>query len=105
MNTTLTIKTDKKLRDEVKKTAKQMGIPITIAMNAMMRQFVRDGVLTLEAECPYPSHAPNAETRKALREAMDPKNIAKMKSYANADEMFDAILGKNWRVKSKAVGA
>src|SRR3989338_8182504 len=101
MNTTLTIKTDKKLRDEVKKTAKQMGIPITIAMNAMMRQFVRDGVLTLEAECPYPSHAPNAETRKAIREAMNPKNLAKSRSYANADEMFTDILCKNWRSKSK----
>ncbi len=95
MNTTLTIKTDKKLRDEVKKTAKQMGIPITLAMNAMMRQFVRDGVLTLEAECPFPSHTPNAQTRKAILE-MD---HSKGKSAATADEMFEQILGKNWRKK------
>ncbi len=105
MNTTLTIKTEKKLRDDVKKTAKQMGIPVTIAINSLMRQFVRDGVLTLEAECPFPSHTPNAETRKAIREGMDPKNIAKMKSYADTDEMFADILGKKWRTKARTVRA
>ena len=83
MDTKLTIKTDKKLRDNVKKTAKQMGIPLTVAINAMMRQFVRDGVLTLEAECPYPSHTPNAETRRAIRDANKGKNT---RSFASMEE-------------------
>lgn len=100
MNTTLTVKMDKKLRDEAKKTAKEMGIPLTTAVNVMMKRFVRDRVIMLEADCPFPSHTPNAETRKAMREAMDPKNRAKMKRYANTDEMFDEILGKNWRTKT-----
>ena len=66
MNTTLTIKMDKKLRDDAKKTAERMGIRLTTAVNAMVQKFVRDGVIVLEAECPFPSHIPNAETRRAM---------------------------------------
>jgi addiction module RelB/DinJ family antitoxin len=100
MNTTLTIKTPKKLRDDAKHTAKTLGIPLTTVMNAMLKQFVRDRRLVLEVECPYPSHTPNAETRRAIREALDPKKRAAMKSYATTDEMFEDILGKNWRVRA-----
>ncbi len=91
---------DKKLRDDAKKTAREMGVPLTTVMNAMTRKFVRDRVLVLEAECPFPSHTPNAKTGKALLEAMDPKNQAKMKLYASTEEMFVDILGKNWRSKT-----
>ncbi len=69
---------DKKLRDDAKKTAKRMGIPLTTAINAMVRKFARDGVLTLEAECPFPSHTPNAETRRVLLERSSKKNSRKM---------------------------
>ncbi|MDP1690339.1 MAG: hypothetical protein Q8L52_04050 [bacterium] len=95
MNTTLTIKTPKKLRDEAKKTAGEMGVPLTTVMNTMLRQFVRDRRLVLEAECPFPSHTPNAETRRAIEEAWNPK--IRGKSYATVDEMFQDLLGKNWR--------
>ena len=89
MYTTLTIKTDKKLRDEVKKTAKRMGIPVTIAVNAMMKKFVQDGVLVLEAECYFPSHTPNTETRKAIREGR--KNKKTGKSFATIEELRQHI--------------
>lgn len=78
MNTTLTIKMDKKLRDDAKKTAKRMGIPLTTAVNAMVQKFVREGVIVLEAECPFPSHTPNAETRKAMEEVRRGKNLERM---------------------------
>jgi len=86
MNTTLTIKIEKKLRDDAKKTAKELGVPLTTAMNAMVRQFVRDKEICLR------SHVPNAETRKALREALNSKTRGK--SYATAAEMFADILTK-----------
>jgi len=78
MNTTLTIKTGKKLRDDAKKAAAEMGIPLTTAVNAMLKKFVRDRVLVLEAECPFPSHTPNAETRKAIEEVRKAKNLKRM---------------------------
>lgn len=47
MNTTLTIKTPKKLRDDVKKTADRLGVPVTTVVNALLLQFVRDESITL----------------------------------------------------------
>lgn len=86
---------EKKLRDDAKKAAKEMGIPLTTAVNAMLKRFVRDRVLVLEAECPFPSHTPNAETRRAIREVQEYRSgKRKLKSYATADEMFADILGK-----------
>lgn len=83
MNTTLTIKMEKKLRDEAKKTAKRMGIPLTTAVNAMVQKFVREGVIVLEAECPFPSHTPNTETRKAILEGRSKKDG---KTFATIEE-------------------
>ena len=104
MNTTLTIKIKKELRDDAKKTAKELGIPLTTAMNVMVRQFVRDRRLVLEGDCPFPSHTPNAETRKAIREVEEYKRSGRLKrgsgkTARTTDEMFEQILGKNWRNK------
>lgn len=93
MNTTLTIKTPKKLRDEAKQTAQEIGVPLTIVMNTMLKQFVHDRRLVLEADCPFPSHTPNAETRKAIRELRGGGGT----STSTPNEMFEQILGKNWR--------
>lgn len=97
MNTTLTIKTPKKLRDDAKRTAHKLGVPLTTAVNALLTQFVRDQRIVLEVECPYPSHTPNAETRRAIRDGRDPKVLAKLKRYPTAEAMLADILGKNWR--------
>ena len=99
MNTTLTVKTPKKLRDDAKRTAETMGIPLTTVVNAMLMQFVRDRRLVLEAECPFPSHTPNEETRKAIEEIGNPAKRAGLKSYATTENMFADILGKNWYAK------
>jgi len=78
MNTTLTIKLDKKLRNESKKVAREMGVPLTTAVQVLLRKLVRDRVLILEGECPFPSHTPNAETRRALSEKPNKKNSKRM---------------------------
>jgi len=41
--TTITFKTDKKLRDAAKRTAMKLGIPLTTVMNAQLAQFVSEG--------------------------------------------------------------
>lgn len=86
MNTTLTVKTDKRLRDAAKKTAREIGVPITTVVNTMLKQFVRDRRLVLEAECPFPSHTPNAETRRAILDVKQRKNLSKpmtLKEFGN----------------------
>lgn len=96
-NTTLTIKTPKKLRNEAKKVADSLGVPLTTAVNAMLRQFVRDRRLLLEEECPFPSHTPNAETRRAIEEGRNSKNKGKV--YKTVEEMYEDVFGKKWRQK------
>ena len=93
MNTTLTIKIEKKLRNEAKRAAESMGLPLTTAVNAMLKKFVRDRVLVLEAECPFPSHTPNAETRKAI---LDVQNYMRSKTKRGShvhkgDKIFGTI--------------
>lgn len=43
MDTTITIKTNKKLRDAAKRTALKLGIPLTTVINAKLTEFVREG--------------------------------------------------------------
>lgn len=45
--TTLTIKIDKKLKRDLKRLAKEMGLSVTTIVVALMKQFVRDGGITL----------------------------------------------------------
>ena len=80
MNTTLTIRMEKKLRNEAKETARELGVPLTTAVNAMVKQFVRDRRLVLE-DCPFPSHTPNAETRRAIRDVQQRKNLGKPMAF------------------------
>lgn len=85
MNTTLTIKMPKKLRDEAKKTAEKIGVPLTTVVNSMLRQFVLDQEITLSA------NVPNAETRRAMRDIRARKNI----------ETFDSF--EEWRKATRAM--
>jgi len=70
---------EKKLRDDAKRTAKELGVPLTTAVNAMVKQFVRDRRLVLE-DCPFPSHTPNAETRRAIHDIKERKNLISFNS-------------------------
>lgn len=88
MNTTITIKTEKKLRDKAKRTAKELGIPLTTAMNAMLRQFVRDRSITVSLE---PKIRPEklAEWNK-ISEEMD-KHPERTKSFSNIEDMISHL--------------
>lgn len=77
MNTTLTIKTPKRLRDDAKLTAERIGVPLTTVVNSMLRQFVLDQEITFSA------NVPNAETRRAMRAAKQRKGLV---SYGSLEE-------------------
>jgi len=66
MDTTLTIKTPKKLRDEAKKTAGKLGIPLTTVINAMLAQFVRKAIRDVMTG----SHTESFDSFEDWREAM-----------------------------------
>jgi addiction module RelB/DinJ family antitoxin len=50
MNTTILLKTDKTLKDEASRVAKELGVPLTTVMNAYLRQFVRDREIRISIE-------------------------------------------------------
>ncbi len=91
MNTTYTFKLEKKVRDDAKKVADTMGVPLSTVANAMFKQFIRDRTLVLDADCPYPSHTPNAETRRAIRDAQNRKNLISFDSLADFEKYVRAI--------------
>ncbi len=86
MNTTLTIKLPKKLRDDAKKTAKKLGIPLTTATTALLRQFVLDQEIVLSAK------RPKAALLESMKQLRDPVYLAKATRYDSAGELFSDVL-------------
>lgn len=50
MNTTITIKTNKTLRDQAKMVAEKLGIPLTTIINAYLGEFVRERSFAISLE-------------------------------------------------------
>ena len=96
MNTTVTFKTQKKLRDDAKKTVKALGIPLSTYLNSMLMQLVREQSLILSTY-PIPRPEKMAEWEKASAD-MD-AHPEKYKSY-NAEE-FLALMDKEWAKADK----
>ena len=49
MQTILNIKTDKKLKENAKKIANNIGVPLSTVINSFLKQFVRDEEVTFSA--------------------------------------------------------
>jgi addiction module RelB/DinJ family antitoxin len=85
MDTTLTIKTKKELRDEAKKTAAKLGLPLSTVVNALLRQFTRNREIVLSLD------VPNAETRRALRQASSRKGLKRYKSFKDWEKAMRSL--------------
>lgn len=68
MNTTLMIKLDKKLRDDAKRVASELGVPLTTIVNANLKQFVREKSVSW-AVYPTPLSEKIAEWEKTSNDA------------------------------------
>lgn len=82
MNTTLTIKTEKRLRVDAKRTAEELGVPLTTVINAFLRQFVREREITLSAE-PRPTKEKMA-LWESISDEMDREKDTRMFTDAEA---------------------
>lgn len=65
MKTILNIKTDKELKEAAQETAKDIGIPLGTAINAFLKQFVRDKEITLSSN----NSVPTPYLQNIIREA------------------------------------
>lgn len=86
MKTTLTIKTDKKLRDAAKRTAKRLGIPLTTVVNAQLAEFVREGRFEVSLT-PRPEKIREWER---LSDDMD-RNPKLARSFSNVEDAIVAL--------------
>lgn len=84
-HTTLTIKTPKALRREVKWVAKEMGLPLGTVVNSLLRNFVAEKEITLSAKEPQP------ELQKSMRELRAGKGTV---HSGTTEELFADLLGE-----------
>ena len=75
------------LKKKAEKVLSEIGISPAEAINVFYTRIAR------EKQIPFSLHVPNATTRKAIAEA----RAGRLKKYDSVDEMFESILGKNWR--------
>ncbi|MDO8729067.1 MAG: type II toxin-antitoxin system RelB/DinJ family antitoxin [bacterium] len=84
MKTMLNIKMDRKLKVEVQKVAKEMGLPVSALMNNAARKIIETRSMTFQAPL-----IPNAKTAKildkALRDIKAGKNLSPV--FTTAEEM------------------
>lgn len=88
MDTTLVIKTNKKLRDEAKMIAGELGVPLTTVMNAFLKQFVRERKFSVSVD-PVPTKSKLA-LWTAISAEMDKKS-ASARSFSNADDLLEYL--------------
>ena len=85
MHTTFTIKTDKKLHRDAKKTAQKLGMPLTTIMNVLLKDFVREQSITVSAR-PTPRPEKIAEWEQ-ISDEMD-KHPERVHRFDNLDDLF-----------------
>ena len=85
MNTTLMLKLDKELRDNAKKTAEALGVPLTTVVHALLKQFVRERKITVSLDT-----APT-KTKLRLFESISSeldRELKRTKHYNDADKLI-----------------
>jgi len=81
-SSTLTVRTDKELKNKVGKILKELGLNHSTAINMFYHQ-----VLSYEG-IPFPIRIPNKVTRKALENSRNKKNLTQ---YKNSEELFSDL--------------
>ena len=90
---TIRARVDAKLKAQAEEVLERLGLTASEAIRLFYKQ------VTLQKGLPFEVRIPNAETRKALREADAGKNLS---AYSTVDAMFDDVLGEGWRSKDRS---
>ena len=84
METTMVIKTNKKLRNEAKAVAGDLGVPLTTVMNAFLKQFVRDRRFSVSSDA-VPTKT-KIKFLEAISEEMDIE--MNVKSFSDVEDLI-----------------
>lgn len=83
---TVQVRMDAQLKKETEAALKSMGLSMSTAIHLFCRQVVNQGRIPFEIVAPS---IPNAETRKALDDALAGKNLSR--SFSTVDEMWEDL--------------
>lgn len=86
-HTMLSIKTDKKLKEEAKKLSSELGVPLSTVVNAFLKQFVREREITFSAD-PY---RPTKALERILEEAEREYTAGEYTGPMKGDEMLSHL--------------
>ena len=95
------IKLDKGLRNDAKKVAGELGIPLTTVVNAYLKQFVREKTFSLSVY-PVPRPEKVAEWKKT-RDEMD-RGIGVSGPFSTTEELIrhmDKVRARNKKAVAK----
>lgn len=88
MSITLNFKTDKRLKNEAKKVAADLGLPLGTIMNHYLKEFVREKKIIF-ANHPMPSKKVVRELRQASLDIKAGRNVAG--PFDNIDDFIDDL--------------
>ena len=84
MNTTVSIRTDKKLKAQAEKIFEMVGLNMSSAFNVFLKAAVRERGIPFDLKI----HEPNDETIQAIEEGRRIANDKKVKAYTNTGKMW-----------------
>jgi antitoxin component of RelBE/YafQ-DinJ toxin-antitoxin module len=93
MKTVMSVKVDRAVRDRAKKTAKKMGVPLSLVVNAGLRRFAEEERLVLETERAY-RMSKKLERRLASVEADLKRGRNISPAFTNAKEAVEWLHAK-----------
>ena len=88
--TILNIKIDKKLKAEAKAVAEEIGVPLSIVVNSLLKQFVRDKEIILSAN----EYRPTKFLQDAIRESQREFDAGETKIFENVEDMLADLMSK-----------
>lgn len=86
--TILNIKTDKKLKENAKKVASKIGVPLSTVVNSFLKQFVRDEEVTFSSKSYQMTPYLESLVEEARKER---KNKKESEYFSNVKDLMKSL--------------
>jgi len=86
-NTSMTIRTDKEVKQQASKIFSALGMDMTTAVNVFLRQAIRHNGIPFEIK----ADIPNAETIAAIKEAEEMIKNGTGRKFNSVEELFEEL--------------
>lgn len=88
MKTVLHVKTDKEVKEQAQALAEHLGIPLSLVVNASLKEFVKTGEFTVRRE-PQLKPAVAKRLEKSIKEAREGKGLSPV--FTNAEDFLKSL--------------